>query len=133
MIKQLSTGWEKAFARNLPRILDGFRRTTSAFITGFHRMIEYHAREMQLALPGLDMLSQQPQVYATNLADVSGAVREKISITQREASREFTPVIRAAMLVAYNYCNEERGSYLISNFNSLSCDACLYFSRTAII
>ena len=111
MIKHLSTGWEKAFARNLPRVLDGFRRATSALLRGFHKMIEYRAQEMQLNFPGLVMLSQQPQVYATNLADVSGAVREKINATQREASREFTPVIRAAMLVAYNYCNAERGSY----------------------
>lgn len=114
MIKHLSTGWEKAFARNLPRVLDQFRRTTASLLTGFHQAIERCALEMQLGIPGLAMLSQQLKVYSANLADVSGTVREKINATQREASREFIPVIRAAMLAAYNYCNAERGSYFFS-------------------
>ena len=113
MIKHLSTGWERAFARNLPRVLDEFRRKTAALLTSFHQAVEDRAFEKQLGIPGLAMLSQQLKVYSTNLADVSGSVREKINSTQREASREFTPVIRAAMLVAYNYCNAERGSFRI--------------------
>ena len=62
-------------------------------------------------MPGLMMLSQQLNVYAANLSDLSGTVNEKVNATQREASREFTPIIVAAMEAAYKFCTQEQGAY----------------------
>ena len=55
------------------------------------------------------MLQQQVGVYETNIKDIAGSTKDKITAIQKDVNREFVPVIERAMEEAYTLCTEERG------------------------
>lgn len=61
-------------------------------------------------LVGLGMLSQQLRNYEHIFQDLTHQMVVLIGERQRDANREFTPVIARHLLSAYQYCTAERGA-----------------------
>lgn len=55
------------------------------------------------------MLGANLTTYSAAFGDICQEAVTKLNEGQRELSRQFTPVIAAAMEPAYEQCNEERG------------------------
>jgi hypothetical protein len=110
IIKQLGSHWEKAFARRLPHVLQAFTKRTKELLQKFHK--EVHARAMQsgTGIAGMAMLGQQLTNYEHIFQDLTNQMTQVIGDRQRDANREFTPVIARRLLSAYQYCTAESGS-----------------------
>ncbi len=111
MVKYLATGWERAFARRLPSVLQNFVKASSALLKSFHRSIESHAQSNGVGIAGFAMLSQQLRNYEVAFADLASKMIEQMNGLQREANRQFTPSIASAMSSAYNWCTEQYGEH----------------------
>ena len=55
------------------------------------------------------MLAVQLRAYGQIFADLAAAMVEHMTTQQRDANREFTPVISAVMEAAYTICSNEHG------------------------
>ncbi|ROW06521.1 hypothetical protein VMCG_04292 [Cytospora schulzeri] len=109
--KHLAGNWERAFQRRLPAALDSFARTCKHIIKAFHDDALAGVQQDLTQNPaGLNMLNQQIRVYTATMEDAPTALRTAITERQRDASREFTPVIQQAMQHAYDVCTAERGT-----------------------
>ncbi|OJD36211.1 tat pathway signal sequence protein [Diplodia corticola] len=109
MIKQIATGWERAFQRALPAQLDKFKKKTLEVLTTFHNTVTRRASELGVNAATVAALSRQLNSYQPFLTGQIEAIKMMITTVQREVNREFTPVIGAAMEHAYNSCMAERG------------------------
>ena len=124
LIKSLATGWEKSFARRVPHVLQSFTANSSALLKSFHKSVEVRVRQKGFGIAGLAMLGQQLRNYQQAFADLSKALIEQINRLQREANREFTPTIVAAMQPAYFLCVAECGTYI--TFEVSPSEKCCY-------
>ncbi|KAI9789949.1 MAG: hypothetical protein M1835_001330 [Candelina submexicana] len=109
LVKQLAGGWEKCFARRLPNVLTAYTKSSASLLKDFHRDADDRARQNGVGVTGLHVLKQQLQVYESIFKDMGTEMVETINAQQREINREFTPVIAAAMLTAYETCTAEGG------------------------
>jgi hypothetical protein len=137
IIKQLASNWEKAFAQKLPRVLQNFNRKSKSLLTSFHTDIVAHSQKQGSGAAGLAMLGQQLRNYEAIFVNLTGAMLEVINELQREANREFTPVIAESLGAAYEWNAAETGpgqyvrmkshmnEYVQSNLDMFtkSCDA----------
>lgn len=108
-MKHLGSGWGKAFQRRLPIILKGFTVNAARIMREFHEVIETEARLQGIGIAGMNMLSQQLNNYTATLKDVADQMIVVIAEMQRNANREFVPVVQSHMLPAYEVCTDERG------------------------
>ena len=109
MMKILASGWEKTFSRRSPMVMASFARNTAAALRKFHCDVEARARKIGSVIAGLSLLNDQVANYETTLKDLSTAMKDSVSNSQKEISREFTPVIQKAMESAYVECVNEHG------------------------
>ncbi|KAG4443740.1 hypothetical protein IFR05_000829 [Cadophora sp. M221] len=109
IIKHLASHWEKAFAQRLPRVLSSFSRQAKGLLTAFHREIELRTMKTGSGSAGVAMLGQQLNIYEQVFAALATQMLEMINGLQREANREFTPVIARNLSTAYDYCANESG------------------------
>ncbi|PVH88572.1 hypothetical protein DL98DRAFT_580964 [Cadophora sp. DSE1049] len=109
IIKHLASHWEKAFAQRLPRVLSSFSRQAKGLLTAFHREIELRTMTTGTGSAGVAMLGQQVKNYEQIFATLATQMIEIINGLQREANREFTPVIARNLSTAYDYCTSESG------------------------
>ncbi|KAH7416967.1 Dynamin family-domain-containing protein [Cadophora sp. MPI-SDFR-AT-0126] len=109
IIKHLASHWEKAFAQRLPRVLSSFSRQAKGLLTAFHREIELRTMKTGTGSAGVAMLGQQLKNYEQIFATLATQMIEIINGLQREANREFTPVIARNLSTAYDYCTRESG------------------------
>ncbi|KAL1618669.1 hypothetical protein SLS54_007105 [Diplodia seriata] len=110
MIKQIATGWERAFQRALPAQLDKFKKMTLEVLTNFHNTVTMRARELGVSTVAVAALSRQLNSYEPFLKGQVESIKAMMTTIQREVNREFTPVIAAAMEHAYHMCLTEHGS-----------------------
>ena len=108
-MKLLATGWEKAFARRLPKVLEGYKKSSNALLKSFHRSVEARARSRGAGAAGMNVLAHQLHVYEQQFAHLAGMMVEIIQNMQRDANREFVPVISQCMTAAYEQCVAESG------------------------
>jgi hypothetical protein len=108
-MKHLANNWEKAFARRVPSVLQSFTKKAKAVITNFHRDVEDRSRKNGAGAAGLSMLSQQLRTYEATFSIVTSEMAEAINNLQRDANREFVPVVAARLASAYRFCVEEHG------------------------
>ncbi|ROW04317.1 hypothetical protein VSDG_00871 [Cytospora chrysosperma] len=109
--KHLAGNWERAFQRRLPAALESFARTGKQIIKAFHDDAVAGVQQNLAQNPtGLNMLNQQVRVYTAAMEAAPAALRTAITERQRDANREFTPVIQQAMQHAYDVCTAERGT-----------------------
>jgi hypothetical protein len=110
--KHLAGNWERAFQRRLPAALESFARAGKQIIKAFHDDVVAGVQQNLTQNPtGLNMLNQQIRVYTAAMEAAPAALRTAITERQRDANREFTPVIQQAMQHAYDVCTAERGMY----------------------
>lgn len=109
IIKHLAGHWEKAFARRLPGVLQSFTRKSKGLLTAFHQEIEARSMKQGVGTAGLAMLGQQLRNYEAIFANFTAQMIEVINTLQRDANREFTPVIASKLASAYEWCAAEVG------------------------
>ncbi|KAJ3577378.1 hypothetical protein NPX13_g3190 [Xylaria arbuscula] len=107
--RRLATGWERAFQRCIPRILNDFATQVGNELKRFHETAKARAEERHTNTIGIVTLSSQILAHIRTIAALPGVVYEKVTEIQREASRCFTPVICDEMDDAYTICTNERG------------------------
>jgi len=108
-MKQLANDWEKAFSRRIPSNLSEFLTSINVLLVRFHQGVEQRAYNRGIGISGLAMLSQQLPIYNHIFSDLQNQMRDLINEQQREANRQFTPVVARALASAYEYCIAERG------------------------
>ncbi|KAI1372650.1 hypothetical protein F4677DRAFT_431751 [Hypoxylon crocopeplum] len=107
--RNLATGWERAFQRRLPAILDEFAAKTKKQLKEFHQAARARAEKRHTNVAGIVTLSSQILAHMRTLEQLPIVLRATITDLQREANREFTPAICHAMAYAYQVCSDERG------------------------
>lgn len=110
IIKNLATHWEKVFAQKMPRVLQSFCRLSKNLLITFHRNIEVRSMKNGTGAAGMALLGQQLQNYDALFVTLSQQMVEVINNLQREANREFTPVVARNLSSAYDWCAKESGS-----------------------
>lgn len=108
--RNLATGWERAFQRRLPAVLDQFASKAKKQLTAFHEAAKERAHQRHTNVSGITTLSNQVKAHERTLDQLPSTLRTTITDLQREASREFTPAICHAMMYAYDVCAQERGT-----------------------
>ncbi|CAI6329371.1 unnamed protein product [Periconia digitata] len=110
IIKQMATGWERAFQNRLPAALDGYTDACGSLLHKFHETIEQSGHEAGTSLVTLSLLrssiSSNEQLFRDKVNDFLTI----ISDFNREANREFVPVVAYAMEEAYKKCVDEAGT-----------------------
>jgi len=119
LMKHLSSGWEKTFTRRIPAVLDNLVKNSGNLLRTFHSDVHSRATKTGVGLAGISMLEQQLQVYEEIFQGLAAEIRAIINTQQREISREFVPVIAAAMASTYEACAAERGIGCFMRMKSL--------------
>lgn len=107
--RNLATGWERAFQRRLPAVLDEFAAKAKNQLKAFHEAAQTRAQQRHTNVSGIITLSSQILAHMRTIEQLPITLRAVITDLQREASRQFTPAICSAMQYAYQVCTEERG------------------------
>ncbi|KAI1749431.1 hypothetical protein F4782DRAFT_513171 [Xylaria castorea] len=107
--RNLATGWERAFNHRLPALLKSLANEMSAKLQEFHQAAKDRAEQKHANISGLVTLSSQILAHTRTIQALPAAIRDKVTELQREANREFTPVICGAMTDAYEICTNEHG------------------------
>ncbi|KAI0103234.1 hypothetical protein GGR51DRAFT_525139 [Nemania sp. FL0031] len=107
--RNLATGWERAFQRRLPAILETFAKETAVKLQQFHQAAKARAEQRHTNITGLVTLSSQILAHIRTVQELPAIIRSNVTELQREASRQFTPVICNAMTEAYTTCTNEHG------------------------
>jgi hypothetical protein len=107
--RNLATGWERAFQRRLPTILESFAKDTAVRLQRFHQAAKARAEQRHTNITGLVTLSNQILAHMRTVQGIPITIRSKVTELQREANRQFTPVICDAMMKAYTICTDEHG------------------------
>ncbi|KAI0402774.1 hypothetical protein F4802DRAFT_574370 [Xylaria palmicola] len=108
--RNLATGWERAFQRRLPAILTNFAKEATVKLKEFHEAAKARAEQRRTSAASLLTLSTQILAQMRTIQALPGTVSAKVTEAQREANREFTPVICEAMTRAYTICTNEYGA-----------------------
>ncbi|KAI0964750.1 hypothetical protein F4678DRAFT_486458 [Xylaria arbuscula] len=107
--RNLATGWERAFQRCLPSILNVFAKEVANKLRHFHQTAKARAERRRINATGVITLSSQIQTHIRTVESLPESARQTITERQRDASRQFTPTITAAMNDAYTICTNEYG------------------------
>jgi hypothetical protein len=117
IIKHLASHWERVFAQRMPRVLQSFSRASKNLLTAFHRDVEMRSIEVGAGTAGITMLGQQLRNYEGIFNQVTQQMGDVINNLQREANREFTPVIARNLSTAYDWCANESGKVIARPFH----------------
>ncbi|RDW67742.1 hypothetical protein BP6252_09138 [Coleophoma cylindrospora] len=110
LMKHLASHWEKAFARKLPTVLISFTKKSKGLLQTFHQEIEARSQSNGASIVGLKMLAQQLRTYEATFTHLSTEMVEEINKFQREANREFVPIVAKNLASAYHWCTAESGA-----------------------
>lgn len=110
-MKNLASNWEKSFSRRLPSVLQGFTKRANEILKTFHRDVEARSRKNGAGIARLAMLSQQLRTYEATFSILTTEMVEAINTLQREANREFVPVVARKLASAYTWCANEAGKF----------------------
>lgn len=108
---KLTSGWERAFQRRLPGLLQTLVGHLTKMFETFHNDAVAYVKEHCVNLAGIQMLDQQLQGYRQRLKDIPALVTTITQEIQKDANRSFTPVIQEDMQPAYTVCYEEHGMW----------------------
>lgn len=107
--KPLAGPWERVFQRLIPAALDGLVRKSTAIIETFHLDALGGVQDSGRNPAGINMLSQQLRMQAAALSGMNIPFKAVVTDKQRDANREFTPIIQQAMQQGYTICVDEQG------------------------
>ncbi|OIW28489.1 hypothetical protein CONLIGDRAFT_578624 [Coniochaeta ligniaria NRRL 30616] len=106
----LAGGWERAFQRRLPRVLEAFVVKATNMLDNFHKDAISYAREHFVNLSGVNMLDRQLSTYKSRIKEIPAIIAAIIQEIQRDANRSFEPIIEGDMQPAYAICTQEQGA-----------------------
>ncbi|EMR86879.1 hypothetical protein ACHAPC_002340 [Botrytis cinerea] len=110
IMKYLASHWEKNFSRRIPSVLRSFTTNANLILKKFHQAVESRSCKNRSEIAGLSMLSQQLRTYEATFSILTTEMVEAINNLQRDANREFVPVIARNLAPSYQYCASERGA-----------------------
>ncbi|KAF7903268.1 uncharacterized protein EAF01_006317 [Botrytis porri] len=110
IMKYLASHWEKNFSRRLPSVLRSFTTNANLILKKFHQAVESRSVKNGSGIAGLSMLSQQLRTYEATFSILTTEMVEAINNLQRDANREFVPVIARSLAPSYQYCANEKGA-----------------------
>ncbi len=90
-------------------MLSSFSKQAKDLLTAFHQEIELRSTKKGGGSVGIALLHQQLKNYETIFAALAQQMTELINGLQREANRQFTPVIAKNLSAAYDWCAAESG------------------------
>ncbi|KAI0470344.1 hypothetical protein F4859DRAFT_522828 [Xylaria cf. heliscus] len=120
--RNLASGWERAFQRRLPTSFKAFANEVILKLQEFHQAAKARAEQHHTNVTGLVTLSSQILAHERTVQALPAAIGEKVTQLQREASRQFTPVIRDVMTEAYEICANESGQGSYARMKSAMID-----------
>jgi hypothetical protein len=96
----------------------------------FHHEIEGRSMKIGAGVAGMVLLGQQLKNYEAQFGQLSEQLTEIINGLQREANREFTPVVARNLATAYDWCTAESGpgqykrmkDYMSTHVNDIRAD-----------
>jgi hypothetical protein len=106
---KLASGWERAFQRRLPNVLQSFVVELGKILDSFHNSAVAYAKEHCVNLAGITVLEQQLQGRKLRFGDIPTRISNIAQEMQKDANRSFTPVIAQDMRPVYTICNNEAG------------------------
>ncbi|KAK8172007.1 hypothetical protein BKA80DRAFT_195350 [Phyllosticta citrichinensis] len=109
ILKEIATGWERAFQRRLPTDVRNFKANALKVLHSFHNEVVQRARQVGVSMARLNQLDNQLRNHDGFLNGLVSAIVELVNTRQKEINREFVPVIAAAMDHAYQVATDERG------------------------
>lgn len=109
--KKLATGWERTFQNRLPKAFEVYTKDSNGILRKFHDMVEARCRQNGVGLATLSMLKSQVYTNEELFNAFYTELFEKMTELQRDANRDFTPVIVSTMQSAYQYCTEVSGKH----------------------
>lgn len=118
--RQLVGAWERTFQQRIPSALRKIIGASKVVLDEFHNDVATNVPGAAANPAGMDMLGQQKRTHQKMLDSAPNLIGAKITESQREANRGFTPVIQAAMQPAYDACASERGEFQIFTYSSIS-------------
>ncbi|KAI0164025.1 hypothetical protein GGR57DRAFT_452090 [Xylariaceae sp. FL1272] len=107
--KKAASGWEQAFQRKLPTILQNFAKETQAKLHAFHQATKTRADQQNINVVGLITLTSQLVAHTRRLQSLPADIQVRMTDLQREANREAVPVVCQMMGPAYQICAAECG------------------------
>ena len=110
IIRHIATAWEKTFVRRIPGVLSTLVTTVDKTVHTFHDEIEKRAIRNGGSMARFMMLKHNLGGYRAVVQDVTNKTKLEIGNKQKDINREFVPSITNAMVPAYHWCTEERGT-----------------------
>jgi hypothetical protein len=107
--KRLATNWERAFQKRLPRAMKLYTEVSSKLLHSFHETVDEHLGENGVGRSHLALLKEQTSTYEKLFNGKLGELVASMTELQRNANRDFTPIIAEHMEHAYKLCTEEKG------------------------
>ncbi|KAI4596491.1 hypothetical protein KJ359_005245 [Pestalotiopsis sp. 9143b] len=104
----LAKAWDRSFTKVVPRALEKFSVDSREILGDFHSTYNTH---MDSRLNALDMnlLQSQIQIRQQAFKDVTEVFKAKVETFQKDANRQFTPVIMRTLAQAYSDVRQETG------------------------
>lgn len=109
----LASGWERAFQRRLPGVLEAFVVKATRMLDDFHKDAISYAHEHLINLSGVSLLNQQLSTYKLRIKEIPAVLAGIIQEIQRDANRSYEPVIEGDMQPAYEICTQEKGQLAV--------------------
>ncbi|KAK7545338.1 hypothetical protein IWX49DRAFT_500418 [Phyllosticta citricarpa] len=110
ILKDIATGWERAFQRRLPTDVRNFKANALRELHLFHNAVAQRARRVGVSMARLNQLDSQLRNHEGFLNELVSAIVEMVNARQKEVNREFVPVVASAMEHAYQVAADERGT-----------------------
>ncbi|KAL8869331.1 MAG: hypothetical protein Q9174_004351 [Haloplaca sp. 1 TL-2023] len=109
MLRIILPAWERVFSRRVPQILQSFTQRANQLLTEFHEQARHRAQELGRGTENLDRLFVQLETWQVIFENHTNGLKAAIKHSQKNANREFVPVVRAALRVTYDHCAVQRG------------------------
>ncbi|KAL1602564.1 hypothetical protein SLS60_005980 [Paraconiothyrium brasiliense] len=110
IIRKLATGWERAIQQRLPRAFEAYTAKAGSILHTFHKRVEERASKNGVGLANLSMLKGSIYTYEQMFQDLNAKLKIRVTESQRDGNREFTPVIANIMQTVYDICANENGT-----------------------
>lgn len=114
-LQKIGNGWEQAFSRSIPALLDKFVTTFSDTLKGFQDTMAARPELQKCKKSSMRMFSKQLEAHCSSIERTITMMKEDIPRRQREANSFFLPEIKQEMMHVYDLCKEEKGERNVLN------------------
>lgn len=109
IVKRLTKGWASAFQNKFPQAFATLTESCNKILQTFHHDVEGRLESDDLNTSGLGVLQTQIDAHKQQFSDLQQALLATMTEHQRQANREFGPIIEDAMQPAYQACKTASG------------------------